>query len=197
MADKKFSELTAATSLAADDVLAIETAAGVSKKIAGSSLPMLMSSKNISSVQLLDLHNTPVELLAAPGGRLYYDVHDIVMHYRFATTPYAHTGSTFFRFAIGYGSAAADIGGAGLLLTPLAPSGGAPGIDPRTFFENIEDAYILAPANTTALGLYGWLASAVEDAALSVCISNADGALTLGDGTLTIRTFYTLIDGAP
>ena len=46
----------------------------------------------LSSADLLDLHNTPVELVAAPGAGKYTNLHRAVGYYTHATTEYVFTG---------------------------------------------------------------------------------------------------------
>ncbi len=154
---------------------------------------ILISSTSISSAELLALHTTPVELLPAPGGRLYYAVHNVLLHFRVVTTPYAESMRDGLN--IGYGSTNAEINvfsGAGALVAPLN-SGTAAG----DIFKSTVDTYVLPPsaADGSNLFMYVWAFDAIEDQALSIGINS--GSLTGGDGTLTVRTFYSLIDGAP
>lgn len=47
----------------------------------------------LSSAQLLDLHNTPVQLVAAPGAGKWVVVHKVVPVYKYGTAAYATDGS--------------------------------------------------------------------------------------------------------
>lgn len=147
---------------------------------------VLVETTNIASSLLLNLHTQPVELLPAPGGRLYYVVHSVVLHYRFVTTPYNETIAG--GFSIGYGSTVGAVFGAGALISPTSQTG------PDALFTKSEDAYTL-PLGPSVSTNYWWTADDIEGKALSVAIGA--GSLTGGDSTLTIRTFYSLIDGAP
>ncbi len=165
----------------------IET--GITNAGSGGSGVIEVESTPISSAQLLALHVTPVEILPALTGRNYYVIHDTVMHYRFVTTPYNE--SIGQDVVIGYGSLLADIVGAGALMAPAAPN------DVRDFFTRTTDTYVLPPTLTSsALIRYVWDASVVEAKPLSLAIGYG-GSLTGGDSTLTVRTFYSVIDGAP
>ncbi len=158
---------------------------------------IVIASKNLSSADLLDLNNTPVELLPAPGGRLYYVVMMMVFHYRFVTTPYAEGGSPI-------GNAFTVIFGSTIPAGPTDPQcymlplsqGGSP--NTKDLFKMTEDAYVFTMPEVATLATYEWLATTVEDQPISVVLSTAFGSsLTGGDSTLTIRTFYSVIDGAP
>lgn len=156
-----------------------------------------MVSTNISAAQLIDLDNTPVELLPAPGGRNYYLLHSIVFHYRFVTTPYNEGGAEIGNsFVIFYGSTnPATVGSAENLMRPLA-LGGSP-LNTRDLFKQTEDSYIFVIPENAVVLLYEWTASTIEDKPLSVgFVPTFSASLTGGDSTLTIRTFYSLINGA-
>lgn len=153
---------------------------------------VLMDSTSLSSAQLLDLHNTAVELLPAPGGRWYYVIHGFVLHYRFVTTPYA--GNVQYGLFVGFGSTLAEITDLdiGAAFNPLNNSGGV-------FFDQTEDYYLSVPTTTkgdASQYSVGRAASLLEDKALSIGIDPVPDSLTDGDGTLSVRTFYSLIDGA-
>lgn len=50
----------------------------------------------LSSAQILDLHNTPIELVAAPGAGKWLNVHRVVGYYSHGTTEYVFTGGLMF-----------------------------------------------------------------------------------------------------
>lgn len=205
----------------------------------------------ISSAELLALGATPKVLLPAPGGRLYHVVHNVVLHYRFGTTPYS---GDFFP-NLGFGETNADIypisqgspgatPGEGFQLVVYGPD--AVGTTGLTLLAQTEDAYAYCwpgAASQIRNGWNAWLASHIENKAFS--ISNApafagltgawdsgttyepgdivlDGGLfytalnentndeppsanweatdppevTDGDGTMSVRLWYSTIDGA-
>jgi hypothetical protein len=59
---------------------------------------------NLSSVQLLSLGTSPVELLPAPGVDKYYDIDKIVVEFKHGTTPYTLNGVTLLSFQESGGS---------------------------------------------------------------------------------------------
>ena len=50
----------------------------------------------LSSADILDLHNTPIELVAAPGAGKWLNVHRVVGYYSHGTTEYVFTGGLMF-----------------------------------------------------------------------------------------------------
>lgn len=93
MADQKISELTAATSLASDDMLVLETAAGSSKKIAGANLSTVQTTTvHFSSADILSLFATPKQVIAAPGsGKILFPT-DALFVYNFVSADYSYDG---------------------------------------------------------------------------------------------------------
>ena len=47
----------------------------------------------LTSAQILDLHNTPVDLIPAPGANKIINLINFITHYEFNTTPYTLTGN--------------------------------------------------------------------------------------------------------
>lgn len=47
----------------------------------------------LTSAQILDLHNTPVELIPAPGSGKVINFINLITHYEFNTTPYTRTNN--------------------------------------------------------------------------------------------------------
>lgn len=172
----------------------------------GGSQTVQIESVPVSSADLLALHTTPKVLLPAPGGRLYHIVDAVIVHYRFGTTPYAGVFSPVFAFGdtiADYTSGGGSFNGPGLAFQPQ-PYNGLDGqsYDLLTF---TEDAYFYVVGTSPLQANVGpwtsWKASQIEDKAFSMANLDIDDAsaeqLTLGDGTLTVRVFYTTIDGAP
>ena len=147
------------------------------------------STTNLTSAQLKALTTTSVTLLAAPSGRNYYVLHNTVMHYRFVTTPYLENMQNLM--IIGYGSTAAAVLSNGITL-PLGLSVGT-----GDLFKQTADAYVGSPATTGTGNALNYIQAAanIEAKALSIAIDTTP--LTAGDGTLTVRLFYSIIDGAP
>jgi hypothetical protein len=158
----------------------------------GGTSVILLESTNLSSAQLLDLHNTSVELLPAPGGRNYYVVHGLVLHYRFVSAPYAE--NLRLALVVGFGATLGAISTTGYVFLPLAISNGV-----GDLFKKTEDFYVSVPVTSTGAALAaGYILSAtdLEDQPLGIGIDpTAVVSLTGGDSTLTVRTYYSIIDG--
>ena len=150
-----------------------------------------VSTTDVSSAQLKNLQNASVQLLAAPGGRFYYAPIGFILHYRFVTAAYLENVQN--DLCIGYGSTVAEVTGAGNLNNPLAISAAV-----GALFTKTSDTYVL-PTISFDPGfafVYFWPSTAIENKALSLALL-PPASLTTGDSTLTIRTFYSLINGAP
>lgn len=157
----------------------------------GGSSPILLKSTPVTSAELLDLKANPVELLPALTGRFYYDLQHLVLHYRFGTTPYV---GKMDNFVIGYGVDRADLEADGKVFN--LQIGDAPGFVVNDLLEQTADAYVTRGFLTDANKDYvGWTSSAIEGK--PVLIANVDTDVIDGDGSLTVRLFYSLIDGAP
>lgn len=149
---------------------------------AASTQTTFIQSVQISSAEIKQLHGSPKQILAAPGGRKYFFVTRVILHYRFVTTPYSGT----FRPVLGFGSPIDYNNG---IYMPFAVNNGATFI-PNKMLQQTQDSYFweFSP-------VYAWLESEIENT--PVTIGNANTDVTLGDGTMTARIFYSLIDGAP
>ncbi len=151
-----------------------------------------VASVNLSAVDLLALAVTSKQLLPALTGRNYYVVHGLVLHYRFVTTPYNENEQ--FAVTVGFGTTVAAVVGAGFAFLPLAFSAGT-----GDLFKKTVDTYVSVPVTTTgsASGAYIFPATVLEGAALSIAIDPSFVTpLTGGDSTLTVRTFFSIVDGA-
>ncbi len=157
-----------------------------------------LATVTLSSTELKALLLTPKELLPAPGGRNYYVIHGIVLHYRFNTMPY--TGD--FRPSFGYGSSLADISpatGVGLLAALDAVGVGAlPGssLSEAGLLAQEADAYIIMTDIVMAGAFYfAWMADAVENVAFLVAnfppkdFTQPIGSVDQGTKTFTIANF--------
>src|SRR5215211_59849 len=79
-------------------------------------------SVTLTAADILDLDNTPFEILPAPGGRFYYVIDRFLLHYRFVTTPYNETLSGPALHLV-YGSGPPGAGTDLFALTTSATSG--------------------------------------------------------------------------
>jgi hypothetical protein len=159
----------------------------------GGSQNVLMHSTSVSSAQLLALDGTPVELLPAPGGRFYYFLSAYLLHYRFVTTPYTgsnNDGPGFGVYDLGLGFGSAPLSNATLIQQVFGTS--ATAFQPVDLFAQTADAYIASPIQP---GYGDWIASSIENAPVTLQFLNG-AALADGDGALTARLWYSLIDGA-
>lgn len=154
----------------------------------GGASPVLLTSKTLSAADILALSDTPIEILPAPGGRMYYVPFSAIFHYRFGTTPY--TGASFL--ITGYGS---TIGGLNGNLGALYDGISSADVVDGQLLTQTQDTYVFATFNGFVNQSYtAWFASSIENQPFS--IANTEAAVTDGDGTLTFRLFYALIDGA-
>lgn len=175
------------------DVLEVGSGGTISPQTPGGGSAISMASVNVSAADILALHTTAKELLPAPGGRLYYVVHGLVAHYRFVTTPYDPVDSRHLQ--VGYGTVIATISNATAV---IVFSGSTPDFTGQNFLQQTADAYeVYAGAEVfiASGGYTNWLAPAIENQPLSLVTDGA--AFTGGDSTLTIRLFYSTINGAP
>lgn len=123
----------------------------------------------LSSADLLDLHNTPVELVAAPGAGRWLNVHRVSAYHDFGTTAYTTTNDPgpFVGFEPG-GGGFAGLGLVGNLTTS------ADHITAATFSQTGDAADVFIN---------------------NALVAFADGSqFTLGDGTLTITVWYSIED---
>lgn len=164
----------------------------------GGSQAVLTATKNLSSADLLDLDATPIQLLAAPSGREYYVVLAVVFHYRFVTTPYVGD----FAPRVGYGTTLAEIddeSGAGTIFSLAGATYGLDaslGAGTDNLLQAAQDAYLITGFGYGAGIWDAWLADEIEG--LPLLLGNFPNTpLADGDGTLTVRVIYSVIDGAP
>lgn len=119
----------------------------------------------LSSAAIRDLHNTLVEVVAAPGAGKWLSVHQVVSYYKYGTTQYATNGD------------------------PSAYIGHGPNVA-ETLADIVSDPVDIV--KTGAYLLAGSAASDIVNTALNVL---SDGSVfTLGDGTLTVTAWYTIED---
>jgi len=120
----------------------------------------------LSSADILDLHNTPVTLVAAPGAGKWVNVHNVTKYYTFGTVEY--TASIDGTVYIAWGTTA----------------------DETDWNVNVAGGIDIIGA-TRVGGTHG--ASSLVNQPLSACLVGGDD-LTLGDGSLTITTWYSIED---
>ena len=138
---------------------------------------------------ILALDTTPFELVPNPGGRRYIVPMYFISHYRYNMNPY--TGTALL--SAGWGSTVEEIvNGAGVV---SGSSFNPPLVRANEFLAQTFDVYVLRLSDIA----YGWPAINIEGLALSLAQGTVTGASPFadGDGTLTMRTFYSVIDGAP
>lgn len=119
----------------------------------------------LSSADILDLHNTPVTLVAAPGAGKWLNVHRIASYYKYGTAAYTTSGATtpYVGYAVGPQWAVVDI------------------------VSDTVDIIKTQPGDLAG--------SVATDAINSALLAFTDGAVfTDGDGTLTITVWYSIED---
>jgi hypothetical protein len=128
--------------------------------------PFRKWSVTLSSADILDLHNTPIELVAAPGAGKWVHVHAKGEHLTFGTTAYVIVENAPSLY---YDSES------GLLID---------GIQTVASAEDTIDARASAAVQAAA--------SSIVNKAVVVALPGA--ALTDGDGTLTVTVWYSIED---
>ena len=121
----------------------------------------------ISSAQILDLHNTPVELVPAQGTNTVIIIGQMLVKYTFVTTAYSQGGSSNVSALVRYNGL--SFAGSGI-----------------TTLDTTQNFYTLCPANFTV----NTTPSLAENLAVDL---DTTTAFTLGDGTIKIRTYYSVI----
>jgi hypothetical protein len=144
------------------------------------------ASVNLQPSDILALETTPFEVVPAPGGRKYIVPILGIVHYRFDTTPYTGDGNNF---VTGFGTSIAELVPNGVWSSGL---GGAFSFDPADLLAQTVDAY----GTFTYTTVDAWLVSELEDVPFVVAMNDGVG-FAGGDGTLTVRLRYSVIDGAP
>lgn len=124
----------------------------------------------LSSADILDLHNTPIELVAAPGAGKWLNVHRVVGYYSHGTTEYVATGGlmflTFGSTSLGEFDCLANQDAITLGWKPAATS---------------------VPWTTT-------IKVAASEAVNAALVLSVTDPLTDGDGTLTVTVWYSIED---
>lgn len=120
----------------------------------------------LSSADILDLHNTPITLVAAPGAGKYVNVHRYAFDYAYGTTPYV-VGDAFY---MAYGADVASV---------------------ADLYDDIGAANSLHVQRTPTVSIVGTSADLDN---LPVVLSAAGVAITDGDGTLTVTVWYSIED---
>lgn len=123
----------------------------------------------ITSAQLLDLQNTPITIIPSQGAGTVIVIDSMIAKYTFGTTAYSQNGSDSMNLYVSYGVT------------------GFPGaVDPIKILNTTQDYYSLQ-SDTTGVSN---LASDLENIATSLM---SPQAITLGDGTMKVRTYYSVI----
>ena len=122
----------------------------------------------ISSAQILDLQNTPVVLVPAQGAGTVVSIGRMFAKYTFGTTAYSQNGNVFISTTVNY-------------IEGVAAGQGFFNLDTS------QDMYQLRPADYGV----GQTPSAIENK--DVVIQSLANPITLGDGTMKVRTYYSVI----
>jgi len=166
----------------------LETALHPALAVGGGSSSFIVASKTLTAAQVLDLDNTPVELISAPAGRRYIWPVAMLGHYRFGTVPYTTTVDGAYLW-VGWDTAQQFTI---TMQTDLM-------LDQS---EDIYNGFDMRPLSVISNNRLP--ASMIEGTPLLIW-GTGDAAttfpspewLTNGDGSLTIRIWYSIIDGAP
>lgn len=123
----------------------------------------------LSSAQILDLHNTPVTLVPAPGAGKYVNVHRYAFDYAYGTTPYV-VGDAFY---MAYGADVASV---------------------ADLYDDIGAANSLHVQRTPTVSIVGTSADLDN---LPVVLSAAGVAITDGDGDIPAFTVWYTVEDVP
>ena len=137
---------------------------------------MTLISLQMSAAQFKALDVTPFTLVPALGGRNYVVPFECIVHFRAGATPFDADLLT----QLGWGTTPAEIKANKALGLEVFCNGATAD---RYGYSYDED--------------YEWSAAAIENVPFGIVIRNFATAPTVGDGTLTIRFYYDVIDGAP
>jgi hypothetical protein len=118
----------------------------------------------LSSADILDLHNTPITLVAAPGAGKELLFHRVRAWYSYGTTGYTSGGNVV---SLAYKADASDV---------FATVGTLSGSVDRSYRSTEDGTHV--GANVENQPIVAW----------------ADGALVDGDGTLTVTVWYSIED---
>jgi hypothetical protein len=134
---------------------------------------IFVATKTLTAAEMLGMFAAPVILLPAPGLKKMYCVLAAMIHYRFVTTPYT-----------------LDAGGSNLHIQPTA--GNTTGL----FFLMNSAGCVDQIIDTIGVGFgtgAGKPLASYENKPMTIT-ELAANAMTLGDGEVTVTTFYTIID---
>jgi hypothetical protein len=153
----------------------------------GGSGPVLLRSTTLNTAAILALDTTTVELVPAPAGRRYIWPLALLGHYRFGTTPFTVTPDGAYFWAGWVTDTQRTLG---------LPAG--------SFVDQSQDEYRGFNAASLSISSIPFPSGEIEGTPFILFgTGDADATfpspawLTDGDGTLTIRTWYSVIDGAP
>ena len=121
----------------------------------------------ISSAQLLDLHNTPVTIVPAQGSGVAVFINKMVTKYTFVTTAYSHFGNAILGITVNYGT------------------GSEIAADSIDRIDTSQDYY---ESKNNAIDVFG-TPTVIENKDVNL---NTTSAITLGDGTMKVRTYYSV-----
>jgi len=143
---------------------ALQAEAGGSALVAGVDYPT-HATVTLSSANILDLHNTPITLVAAPGAGKWLLVHRVGSYFEYGTVAYAGVDPVVY----------IEYDGTTTSTVPILAD--------RT--ADHTEAPVITSAFTTA---------AATDRVNKALTAIAFDAITDGDGTLTVTVWYTVED---
>jgi hypothetical protein len=165
MAVTKISQFPQVTQANATSVLPIVQDGVTSRILSTDLVPTLYVDVELTSAQILALNNTPVDLITQPVNGNRYIIEEIFLKYSFGTTGYIQSSSSIFLSADYY---VGGVKGVSVTGTPI--------------FDGSENyLYIANGVNNN-----------IPNDAASVKLSSSV-AITGGDGTIKVRTYYKLI----
>jgi hypothetical protein len=149
----------------------------------GGRSPVVLTSKTLTAAEILDLNNTPITLIPAPTGRRYIWPLHMVFHGRPGATPFSGGDSPVL--TVGWTTDYSVAVDSSNLAIVQGASDLYQGMTLSTLATNRWEAGVV---EATPLLLYG--------VGIDAVFPSTDW-LTAGNGSLTVRTWYSIIDGAP
>jgi len=130
----------------------------------------------VSSAQLLDLHNTPVELIPQSTNNDRWSINKVIVQYKPEQSPYISGGSNFISLAINYFVDGVNFNGAA---------------SANAVFDG--DLVPLGTNSKTSIAPQSFTIIFCPEEPASVNILKQNLPITGGDGTIKIRTYYSMI----
>jgi hypothetical protein len=146
-------------------------ASGVLSWVSNSATVLQVAVVTVTSAEILSLHSAPITVVAGQGANTMVNVFDLVVEFVPVSTPYTVAGGSTlqFQYSTNGDNVAVPVAGTGLL-------------DQTTKHLSTTDIDTVA----------GLTSSSVSNASIDLTTS-ADANFTLGNGTLTITIYYTVL----